>query len=730
MRVPVEWLKEYVTVRMSPEALAQRLTLAGLEVVGILRVDGEPVLDLEVTPNRADCLSILGVAREVAALTGQRLKPPPAHPTSGLGTERATVASTRRRADGGASSRHAGSAEMPVARAGARGMPRAVVIRVEDRAGCPRYIGRLIANVTVRPSPAWMQRRLAACGLGPINNVVDITNYVLLEYGQPLHAFDFERLAEGTICVRRARPHEPLTTLDGLARALTPDMLVIADARQAVAVAGIMGGTGSEVISTTRRILLESARFEPTTVRRTARALGLSTESSYRFERGVDPAGVEAASRRAASLLSQVAGGTEVLARDVGRPTTARTAMVVDSRRASRWLGLRLDPSAVRTTLARLGCRAVSSGSSPLVRVTPPSARQDLRREVDYYEELARLIGYERIPSTVPIGRLSAVGAPRAARYARLQTLRQLCASLGLMETITWSLVSERELSRIGMPADQATRLANPISQDHACLRPSLLPGAIRTIRHNLAQGVVGVRIFELGAVFHPTPSAASPAARRPALEAGAMERIHLGMTLCGIWTRDWRGAEPCDFFRLKGLLEAVAMRWAGGTVRFAAAAQPWAEPGHSATVQLNHQAVGTIGQLARPLLDAADIEQEAWFAELDLQGLLDAPPATAVSAPPQFPPVKRDLSLMVRAEVDCEAVLKAIRDAAGPLAQRIELIDRYTGPPVPPGQVSLTVAVEYRDPSRTLRAEAVEGAQQRIGQTLTQQLGATLRQP
>jgi phenylalanyl-tRNA synthetase beta chain len=316
MRVPLEWLKDYVAIRLKPEALAHRLTMAGLEVTGIATVDGQPVFDIEVTPNRADCLSIIGIAREVAAMTGQRLK----LPKFGV-----------RNSEFGMQRKHS---QLRIPHSAFR-------IRIVDRKGCRRYIGRLLTGVTVGPSPSWMQRRLSACGIRPINNVVDITNYVLLEYGQPLHAFDVERLAQRTILVRRATEKEAITTLDGVARTLSPDMLVIADASRAVAVAGVMGGVGSEVTPRTAAVLLESAWFDPVTVRRTSRALGLASESSYRFERGVDQVGVETASARAASLICQLAGGTEQACLDAGEKPAVKPAIVVDASRAGRWLGVR-----------------------------------------------------------------------------------------------------------------------------------------------------------------------------------------------------------------------------------------------------------------------------------------------------------------------------------------------------------------------------------------------------
>lgn len=678
MKVPLEWLKEFVAVRISPKALAERLTLAGLEVVGILESDGQPVLDLEVTPNRADCLSIIGIAREVAVVTGQRLKRPPAQGVR------------------------------PNARS--KPPPASLTIRIEDRQGCPRYLGRLMDGLTVGPSPEWMQRRLLACGARPVNNIVDITNYVLLEQGQPLHAFDFNRLHEGTILVRPARANERLTTLDGVRRTLALGMLVIADARQPVAVAGIMGGMGSEVVATTRTILLESAQFDAVRIRRTARALGLASDSSYRFERGVDPVGVETASARAAALLAELAGGREVAMRDVGTTPAERAAIVIEPKRVSRWLGVPMDGAMIRTTLARLSCRVASGGGQGALHVRPPSFRQDLQRDVDLYEELARIAGYDRVPATLPMASLAPADAPSS--YRRTYGLKRMCASAGLDEVVTWSLVSAADLARCGVPVTESARLANPLSQEHAHLRPSLLIGLLQVVRRNLAQGAAGVRLFELGSIF-----------------SGAVEQGSLGIALAGMWSRDWRTQEPCDFFRLKGLIRTVVGRWCEGALQWKSAAARWATPGQAAEILLGGRAAGRAGQVAHGLLEGMEIEQDVWYAELSVAGLLEAVPAApAIRAPTMMPPVKRDLSILVPQEVVFETLDRAIRSVSGALASRVELIDRYTGAQVPAGKTSLTFSIEYRDASRTLTATEVDALHQRIGQMLTTQLNVQLR--
>ncbi len=686
MRVPIEWLKQYVTIRLSPKALAERLTMAGIAVTGIEEINGEPVFDLEVTPNRADCLSIIGVAREVAAVTGQRLR---------------LAYSVQRVADS-KNLRRAASRE-----------PR-VTIKIEDRTGCSRYIGRLIERVTVKPSPEWMQRRLIACGARPINNIVDITNYVLLEYGQPVHAFDFSRLSQSTLLVRRAQPNEPITTLDGVARKLSPDTLVIADAARPVAVAGIMGGVGSEVTDRTTTVLLESALFDPILVRRTARKLGLASESSYRFERGVDPAGVETASARAANLICELAGGIQRQGLDVGSAKTARPWISVELSRLNRWLGTRLSAPALRTGLARLSCRVASSGAGETLRVNPPSFRRDLSTEVDIYEEAARLIGYDRIPSTLPAGPLLGGSSETTAQFWRTHSLKCLCASVGLTETINWSLVSEADLARCGYSSAQAVRLANPLSQDHAWFRPGLLIGLLQTVRRNVTRGVSDVAIFEVGAIMP--------------LEEVA-ERLQLGIALTGFWTQEWQTKIACDFFRLKGLVEALLERLCQGSVEYVPASHAWSEPGQAATLRLGGRPLGSLGQVARSITHALDIEQGVWVAELSVEAMGTVRKSTAtIHTPTTVPAVKRDLSLFVDARTPFQDLDRAIRETGAPMATRVMLIDRYTGKQVPSGQCSLTFSIEYRDPSRTLTATEVDAVHERIRQTLATRFRATLR--
>ena len=558
-----------------------------------------------------------------------------------------------------------------------------------------------------------MQRRLIACGARPINNIVDITNYVLFELGQPLHAFDFSRLAGGLIEVRRAKADEPITTLDGVERRLGRETLVIADAERAVAVAGIMGGAGSEVAETTRAVLLESAQFDPALIRRTSRAIGLGSESSYRFERGVDPEGVEAASERAAALIAEFAGGRGRAAIDAGRRTSGRTVIAMDARRLNRWLGATIPAGDIRTTLVRASCRVAALEGAGAMRVTVPSFRPDLRSPVDLYEEVARLTGYDALPASVPSAPVAGEVPPGPDPA---DALRDAAAGLGLMEAITWALVSGEDLAVWGRGEDGAVKLSNPLSQDVAFLRPSLLIGLAKAVRENLSRGAAGVRLFELGEVFAPGP--------RP-------ERSAFAIALAGEWAGGWRHRLPADLPRLKGLIEAL-VRQAGRGARLGVERDDtlaWAEPGHGLRLLADGVAVGAAGLLHAAVAARIGIDSDLWLAELDAAALeLTGRSPSDAQPPPAFPPVKRDLSLCVPERVTYAEVDGAIREAAGPLASRVELIDRYVGPQLAPGTYSLTFSLEYRDPSRTLTAAEADELHRRVTASLAGRLGTQLR--
>jgi phenylalanyl-tRNA synthetase beta chain len=458
--------------------------------------------------------------------------------------------------------------------------------------------------------------------------------------------------------------------------------------------------------------------------------LGVTSESSYRFERGVDPDGVERASARAAQLMVELAGGTVRDVTDVGPHPSSSSPIALEVDRLNRWLGTSLTPGRVRGLLARLSCRVAAVGRGALLRVTVPSYRRDLRQPADLYEEIARLIGYDRIPPRLPV--VPIVGSAHPGKPVGLhdewcQVLRTLCVSLGLNEVVTWSLVAEADLLRYQVPVEQAVRLSNPLSQDHAYLRPSLVIGLVDTVRRNLTQGASGVGVFEVGTVLS-RDSALVPSSR-----SGTVVPVHqpqrLGMALSGLWMQDWRTRLSCDFFHLKGLLETLILRVCGISPTMERMEASWAEPRHATRLIVPGLPLGVAGLVSRRVTEALDLPHAVWFAELAVEALFARRrQAQTIHALPLVPPVKRDLSVLVSDDTSCAALLATIREVGGEWMHRVELIDRYTGDPVPSGQHSLTFSLHYRDPSRTLTADEVDRLHQRIAATLADRFHVSLR--
>lgn len=664
MKLSLQWLKQYATVRLTPQQIAERLTLAGLEVTD-RRVRQDPEADVifecEVTPNRPDWLSYVGVARELAAITGGTFRPPATVPL-----------------------RH-GTGHRPT-------------ITIQDRKACRRYVGMLIDGVAVGPSPAWLRDRLAAVGVRSINNVVDVTNFVLFEMGQPLHAFAADRLAKGRIVVRRATPGETLVTIDGTGRALDPSVLVIADAERPIAVAGIMGGKATEVGPATRRVLLESAWFDPLVIRRASRKLGLASDSSYRFERGVDLEQAAAAARRAAALIVEIAGGQVVggpVDRRAGR-TTRKPITWAPSQSAA--LGTTLPAARQRQFLERLGCHVTGKGDR--WRITPPSFRADLKQPADLLEELARLAGYERLPVTLPrpMPSLDGPAAPGDLR-ARERRLRDLLVAGGLDEIMTYSLVSRESLERLAWPAEPPlVTLRNPLSQDHSVLRPTLAVGALETVARNLNHRASGVAIFELGRTYHWTGEGQPPEERRT-----------LCLALAGLRPGSWDAKpRPWTFYDAKGILETI-------TQRVGAVTMP------------------ELGLSVIPLAIAAYFEipptVEVVVAELAWESLWGRSAGPTHYQPlPKALPVTRDIAILVDQAVPHAQIVEVAKAAGGPLVQSVTLFDRYQGAQVPADKKSLAYTVVYGAGDRTLTDTEVTAAHTAIVQALQTQLHAALR--
>lgn len=644
----------------------------------------DTVLEVNVTPNRPDALSHLGIAREVAVLSGQKLRPPPPRLSEGV--------------------------------AAASGKVR---IRIEDPQRCPRYVGRVVEGVSVGPSPAWMVNRLRACGVRAINNIVDVTNYVLLEYGQPLHAFDLERLAGAEIVVRTARSGERITTLDGKERSLDPDDLLICDRDRAQVLAGVMGGAESEVGSSTWRILLECAHFLPASVRRSSRRHGLHTESSHRFERGTDVEAIPQVIDRAAALIAELGGGTAQQGRvDVyPRPPEPRKVMLRPER-VGEVLGVEVPPEECRRILGALGFAALDS-STYLV----PPRRVDVEREEDLIEEIARIRGYDAIPSVSPPASARLSAAPREMEVER--RIRLAMAGAGFDEVVNYSFVAPEELAAFGEgPAPAA--LQNPLSVEQSVMRTTLYSGLLRNLSRNLRHQVGSVRLYELGRVYFPDPEGGEgtrPVAREVFVLAGVL----FGRREPRAWTAPQEA--PVDFFDARGAVESVL-----GALRVRASFAPIESPAYhpraSAEVRSEGgERLGSVGELHPRVAKRLGVPAGAHLFELDVEALARlAVLLPAYRSLPRFPAVLRDIAVVVPLELGNEQVRKVILEVGAPLVQAASVFDVYAGSPLPEGKKNLAYALSYRAPDRTLTDAEVNEAHQRIVQEVNRRLGASLR--
>jgi phenylalanyl-tRNA synthetase beta chain len=642
------------------------------------------VLEVAVTPNRPDCLSVLGLAREVAAL----LKQPLRHPEAGFPE-------------------------------GPEDIHQAARVTILDPVHCPRYAARLLVDLTVRPSPFWMRRRLEVAGLRAINNLVDVTNYVLLEFGQPLHAFDFDRLAGGEIVVRLPRSNERhFLTLDSQERPLNHETLLICDAVKPVALAGIMGGLYSEVMDRTRRVLIESAYFNPPTIRRTAKRLGLSTESSYRFERGVDPDGVICALERAAQLMAALGGG-RVLAGAIDEyPTPVpRPRLTLRVSRANRVLGTNFPPEKVEGILRDLHIPAVDFDGEHLV-VQAPSHRGDLEREEDLIEEVARLAGYDEIPVTLPQGLVDIPAPPPEVRLRG--EARHLLQGLGFCEVVTYSFQAERLLQVLGASAKAAPLpLANPLSEEQALMRTSLLPGLLEALRRNVMKQLQDVRLFEIAKIFLPQAGADLP--REEQWLAGVM----YGDREESSWLAP---SEPLDFYDLKGAVETLLAGLLIPEVSFRPADLPRYLL-YGARVFSQARDLGFLGVLSPAVAEKLNIEGALLTFQLNCEALCQASEPFPLYTPlPRYPAVYRDLALVLSASVPAALVTEALYAHGRPWLQEARLFDVYAGQSIPEGKRSLAFHLTYRDPERTLTDEAVDRHHQQVVEALARELGAELR--
>jgi len=675
MKISLEWLREYVKVEAAPAELVDKLNMIGLVVESVEEKDGDVVIEIETYANRPDTLGHLGVARELAAAYGLPLEAP-AWPVI----------------------------EVPEKAAGL------VDVQVADESLCPRYCGMIVRGVRVGPSPDWLRRRIEAVGLRPINNVVDVTNYVLFATAQPIHAFDLSRIRGSKVIVRRAKRGESLRDLDGRLLELDPEMLVIADESRPIALAGVIGGEESGITEATSDVFIESANFDPVSIRRTSKKLGLSTDASYRFERGADVSFPPQAARMVASLLTRMGGKAASGLIDVyPRPYKPKT-VILRRQRVADLLGVPVEAGFIAAVLERLGF-SLSEQREGVWAVEPPSFRVDIEREADLIEEVARFYGYDRIPSEPTPLRSFELTVNR--RRERLRKLREALLGQGFDEVINMSF-SDPETEQALGGSSAPVPIRNPISVRASVMRTSLMPGLLENAAWNLNRGLEGVHIFEFGNVYYMKED-------RP------QEELCLGLLATGLLEGSgiWEKPRPTGLHILKGAVEAALERLRYEPIAFEREAHPYFEPDSSLTILYKGQPVGCLGRVRGGLAGRHSLEADVYAAELSLAALFEKQPRPFQYAPaPRFPAVVRDLSFLIDADVPYREVEKALARLKAPLLEAAELRDRFTGASVPAGAVSLTIRFRYRHPQRTLQAEEADQAEREV----LSQLGAALK--
>ena len=672
MRISAEWLREYVALPPL-EKLEEVLLMAGL---GIDERDGER-FELEVTSNRGDWLCATGIAREIGAMTDVRFRAP-----------------------------------APDVEEDGPSIFGRVEVSVESPDDCVRYSARLVEGVTIGPSPDWMQKRLLDCGVRPINNVVDVTNYVMLEWGQPLHAFDFDKLG-GQVVVRRAREGETLETLDGQTRALSPDLLVIADAQNPVAVAGIMGGLRTEVTNSTANVLLESAHFSPARVQRGVQLLGLASEASRRFGRWVDPNGCGRSLDRAAQLLVQIAGGRVAQGSvDVYPRPATEPAVSLRPARANEVLGLSIEASWMQSALDRLGFKTSLDGDKITARI--PTRRRDIEREIDLVEEVARLWGYDRVPTTLNKSVNTSAGRPLAGRLE--DRARSACLRCGLTEVATISLSNESAHQNAGVSVERAVRLRNALTEDYTLLRTSLLPSLLDVLARNKGRRLRG---FEIGRIYETSPT-----------HPLADEKRTLGICLSDAPApANWQKvAAPVDFYALKAIVQNVLREFGAPALVLEPSRHPAFHPGRCATLALSGAEVGVMGEVHPLVADKWEIPHRVYIAQIDFDALVrHISLVRQFKSFSNFPPVERDFAFVVPQGLPSARLVEAVQRAGGELVTSARVVDVFEGAVLGEGVKSLALSLRLQAPDRTLGESDIEGVSRRVIEAASA-IGASIR--
>jgi phenylalanyl-tRNA synthetase beta chain len=682
MKISYNWLGELAQLTLNPKELAEKMTMIGFAVESVERLGDDHILDVALTSNRPDALSHRGIAREAALVCGTSLN----------------------------------RSEITLNESGDR-VEQLASVEILDPALCSRYTARVIRGVKVGPSPKWLVDRLESIGQRSVNNIADITNYVMFEMGQPTHAFDLNLLRGRRIIVRRARAGEQLTTLDGLTRELSPEMLMIADEDRAVAVGGVMGGEETEINDETTDVLLESAYFNPASVRATARALGLDTEASYRFARGADPNAQARAADRVAQLIAEIAGG-EIASGiiDVHPIDITRDPVRLRAARVERLTGLRVSIEEAARILRALEFAVEVDGELKELVAVAPSFRVDISREEDLVEEVARHTGYDLVETTLPAW--SGTGNYLAGDSQR-RRVRRVLIDMGFNEAITFSFVNG-ERDRLFRPAGQTgVRLANPIDVDESEMRTSLLTGLTESLQRNFNHGNRDVKLFEMGRVF-----TVDNAGERP------LERELLGVIMSGgVASDDWRNGRQADFYDLKGAIEAVlaSLNVSGFTIERAGV--EYLHPGQSAMLSREGEQVARLGRLHPRVASLYKFRQPVYVAEIEFEKLLKLPAdSVRYSALPRLPTASRDVSALVPVAVMWDEIEKAIKELGISEIVSVRVFDMYKGKEMAEELRSLAFRVTYRAEGRTLTDEEVGSMHDRVKDLIQQRFGAQLR--
>jgi phenylalanyl-tRNA synthetase beta chain len=679
MKLSLYALKYYVSLNSSAEEIAERLTMAGLEVKAIeKRSDtNDTLFEAEITSNRADWLSHIGVARELSAIFKKPLRIPKVTFSKKIDSKLS------------------------------------VSISIQDKNLCPYYSAVVLEDVEFGASPEWMQRCLIGFGIRPINLVVDVTNFVLMECGQPLHAFDLKCLEGPEITVRAAREKEIFWAINDKKYELQKTDIVIADKNGPVALGGVMGGKESEVTATTRHILLESAYFQPVAIRRTSRRLALSSDSSYRFERKVDPAGVVWAQQRAIQLLCQF-GKVGKVGRvlSVGKLPVIKRVISLSVSAITQTLGVEIKAVQVKSILTSLGCKVTGSGKS--FRISVPSFRPDLQHDIDLIEELARIYGYDKIPETLP---KMSMGYSLPDPLVQLEnTLRSTMTSQGFFETVTFSLVSEKPYVSAGFDLKSAVRLINPRNQELGLMRPSMLCSLLESVKNNVFQKNMDLALFEIGRTY----------ARQD--NALPREEKKIAATLTGTRFSNWLDHKrDSSLFDLKGIVNLIQNDCGLKPFEFKTTSHPFLE--ETIEIQSSGQIVGFLGSVHSKLLSLYDLHQKVYVMELSLENLIQKERAQKTYVPiSRFPSSMRDIALFVSKEVKTAQLFQAIQEKGSVLLKQVELFDVYEGKSVPKGARSLAFRLEFLDDERTLEAGEVNALHETIVRHLKDCFDATLR--